>query len=41
VEALLDEKIAQGQVVKREGAYLLHPAWIPRMNSVLCDFVGL
>jgi oxygen-independent coproporphyrinogen-3 oxidase len=41
VDALLDEKIAQGQVVKREGAYLLHPAWIPRMNSVLCDFVGL
>ena len=41
VEAVLDEKIAQGQVVKREDAYLLHPAWIPRMNSVLCDFVGL
>ena len=41
VEALLAKKIAQGQVVKREGAYLLHPAWIPRMNSVLSDFVGL
>jgi hypothetical protein len=41
VEALLAEKIAQGQVEKRNDAYTLHPAWIPRMNSVLCDFVGL
>jgi oxygen-independent coproporphyrinogen-3 oxidase len=41
VEALLTEKIAQGQVEKRNDAYTLHPAWIPRMNSVLCDFVGL
>jgi oxygen-independent coproporphyrinogen-3 oxidase len=41
VEALLAEKIAQGQVVKRAGAYFLHPSWIPRMNSVLSDFVSL
>jgi hypothetical protein len=41
VEALLTEKIAQGQVEKLNDAYVLHPAWIARMNSVLCDFVGL
>ena len=41
VESLLTEKVKQGQIQKINGGYTLHPAWIPRMNSVLCDFIGL
>jgi oxygen-independent coproporphyrinogen-3 oxidase len=41
VEALLAQKMEQGQIQKKHDAYVLHPAWIARMNTVLCDFVGL